>query len=104
MENNYTLGQIFSKTISKIDHFEGRISSIIGTKLIKTNDKKEIERVQEAIYKNRIELRKFLAEVFQSESMANHLADKIYSNCFCMSDFYLNFDAKNRELFLFGDY
>ncbi len=104
MENNYTLGQIFSKTVSKINHFEGRIGNIIGTPLKKTNDKKEIEQMQETIDKNRIELIKFLNEVFQSESMANHLADKIYSNCFCMMDFYLNFDAKNRELFLFGDY
>ena len=104
MENNYTLGQIFSKTISKINHFEGKIGYIIGTPLIKTNDSKAIEMMQEGIDKNKAELVSFLFQVFKSEHMADHLYHKIYSNCFCMMDFYLNFDSKNRELFLFGDY
>jgi len=104
MEENYTIGQIFDKTVSRICHFEGVISDIINTPLIPTNERKEIEKMQNAIDLNRKALITFFNKVFNSFSMASHMVDKLYEDCYDMKGFYLNFDAQNRNYFLFNDY
>ena len=103
-ETKYTVGQIFDKTIRKINHFEGNISNIIGTPLVRTSDRKEIEKMQNALSANRKKLIKFLTKVFNSADMGRHLGDKIYDNCNDMQYFYLNFDEENRNYFIFNDY
>lgn len=100
----YSVGDIFGRTIRRIHHFEGSIGNIIGTPLIETQDREKIEKMQEAIQANRAGLIEFLIKVFEKEFMACHLADKIQENCFCMKDFYLNFDSDNRNKFLFNEY
>lgn len=101
---SYTVGQIFDKTVRRINHFEGNISIIIGTPLVRTSDSKEIEKMQNAMSANSKELIKFLSKVFNSADMGRHLADKIYDNCGYMQGFYLNFDESNRNYFLFNEY